>query len=285
MEGVLAEPLSGKVAIVTGGGGGMGSAMSLGLVGEGADVLAVDVRAEPLAALAETARAHNGPGRLDTMAADITDPAACAALVGRAWEALGGLHLVVNNAGIGMQTIRETYMNDPVAFWEADIERWQRMMDVNFKAPFMIAKFAAPHLVAQGWGRIVNVTTSLDTMHRKAYTPYGQSKAALEAATSTWAKDLDGTGVTANVLVPGGPTNTGFIPANAPFDRDSLVQPEVMVAPLLWLASEDSDGVTDCRFVGNDWDLALPPADAAEAARAPAAWPGAGTVAAWPGAR
>ncbi len=281
----MAEPLAGKVAIVTGGAGGMGSAMSLGLVGDGADVLAVDLRAEPLEALAGTARARNGPGRLDTMAADIADPAACAALVERAKSAFGGLHIVVNNAGVGMQTIRETYMNDPVSFWEADIERWQRMMDVNFKAPFMIAKFAAPHLVDQGWGRIVNVTTSLDTMHRRAYTPYGQSKAALEAATATWAKDLEGTGVTANVLVPGGPTNTGFIPANAPFDRDALVQPGVMVAPLLWLASGASDGVTDCRFVANDWDPALPAAEAAEAARAPAAWPGAGTAAAWPGAR
>ena len=281
----MAGPLAGKVAIVTGGGGGMGSAMALGLVGDGADVLAVDVRAEPLEALAEQARLRNGPGRLETLAADITNTDACARLVERAHVAFGGLHMVVNNAGIGMQTIRETYMNDPVPFWEADIDRWQRMMDVNFKAPFMIARFAAPHLVAQGWGRIVNVTTSLDTMHRKAYTPYGQSKAALEAATSTWAKDLDGTGVTCNVLVPGGPTNTGFIPANAPFDRDTLVQPSVMVAPILWLASGDSDGVTDCRFVGNDWDLALPPADAAAAARAPAAWPGAGTVAAWPGAR
>ncbi len=77
----MAEPLAGKVAIVTGGGGGMGSAMSLGLIGDGADVLAVDVRAEPLEALAETARARNGPGRLETVAADITDPSACADLV------------------------------------------------------------------------------------------------------------------------------------------------------------------------------------------------------------
>jgi 3-oxoacyl-[acyl-carrier protein] reductase len=263
----------------------MGSAMSLGLISEGADVLAVDVRDEPLQALADEAKKRNGPGQVGPVTADITDPAACEDLVRRAIATFGGLHMLVNNAGIGMQTIRETYMNEPVSFWEADIERWQRMMDVNFKAPFMLAKFAAPHMVAQGWGRIVNVTTSLDTMHRKAYTPYGQSKAALEAATATWAKDLDGTGVTANVLVPGGPTNTGFIPANAPFDRAALVQPTVMVAPILWFASDASDGITDCRFVGNDFDPALPAAEAAAAASAPAAWPGVGTTAAWPGTR
>ena len=276
----MAEPLKGKVVLITGAGGGMGGAMTLGLIADGADVLAVDVRDEPLRALAADAKRRNGPGRVAPVAVDITDPAACEDVVRRAIEAFGGLHMLVNNAGIGMQTIRETYMSEPVAFWETDIERWQRMMDVNFKAPFMLAKFAAPHMVAQGWGRIVNVTTSLDTMHRKAYSPYGQSKAALEAATATWAKDLEGTGVTANVLVPGGPTNTGFIPANAPFDRAALVQPDVMVAPILWLASAASDGITDCRFVGRDWDPAAP-----GAASAPAAWPGLGTAAAWPGAQ
>ena len=281
----MAGSLDGRAVLMTGAGGGMGGAMSLGLIGEGADVLAVDVREEPLRALAEEARSRNGPGRIEPATADITDPDTCEDLVRRTVETFGGLHMLVNNAGIGMQTIRETYMTEPVSFWDADIERWQRMMDVNFKAPFMLAKFAAARMIAQGWGRIVNVTTSLDTMHRKAYTPYGQSKAALEAATSTWAKDLDGTGVTANVLVPGGPTDTGFIPANAPFDRAALVRPSVMVAPILWLASEASDGVTDCRFVGNDFDPAIPPGEAAQAARAPAAWPGAGTTATWPGAR
>ena len=207
----MAGSLDGRAVLMTGAGGGMGGAMSLGLIGEGADVLAVDVREEPLRALAEEARSRNGPGRIEPATADITDPDACENLVRRTVETFGGLHMLVNNAGIGMQTIRETYMTEPVSFWDADIERWQRMMDVNFKAPFMLAKFAAARMIAQGWGRIVNVTTSLDTMHRKAYTPYGQSKAALEAATSTWAKDLDGTGVTANVLVPGGPTDTGFI--------------------------------------------------------------------------
>ncbi len=278
----MAGALCGRVVLMTGAGGGMGSAMTLGLIGEGADVLAVDMREDELRALAGEARKRNGPGRVEPAVADIADAPACEALVRRAIETLGGLHMLVNNAGVGMQTIRETYMNEPVSFWEADIDRWQRMMDVNFKAPFMLAKFAAPHMTAQGWGRIVNVTTSLDTMHRKAYTPYGQSKAALEAATATWAKDLEGTGVTVNALVPGGPTDTGFIPADAPFDRAALIQPDVMVAPILWLASGDSDGVSDCRFVGADFDPAIPPA---AAVRAPAAWPGVGAAASWPGAR
>lgn len=281
----MAGSLDGKAVLMTGAGGGMGSAMTLGLVGAGADVLAVDIGEEPLRRLVEEAGRRGGPGRIVPVRADVTDATACATLVRRTVETFAGLHVLVNNAGIGMQTIRETYMSAPVPFWEADIDRWQRMMDVNFKAPFMLAKFAAAHMIARGWGRIVNVTTSLDTMHRKAYTPYGQSKAALEAATATWAKDLDGTGVTANVLVPGGPTDTGFIPASAPFERAALVRPSVMVAPVLWLASEASDGVSDCRFVGRDFDPEIPPGEAARAACAPAAWPGVGTTATWPGGR
>ncbi len=281
----MAESLSGRVVLITGAGGGMGGAMALALLGAGAHVLAVDLAERALDALADQAVRRSAPGRLTPAVADITEDDVCSALVRRAVTEFGGLHMLINNAGIGMQTIRESYMTDPVPFWEVEIDRWRRMMDVNFKAPFMLAKVAASHMVAEGWGRIVNVTTSLDTMHRKAYTPYGQSKAALEAATSSWSKDLEGSGVTANVLVPGGPTDTGFIPANAPFDRRALVQPDVMAAPILWLASTESDGVTDCRFVGRDWDPALPPAAAAAGARAPAAWPGAGTTAAWPGGR
>ena len=275
--------LEGKVAIVTGGGGGMGRAMTLGLAEAGARVLATDVRGEGVEAVAREAGRSCGPGRVSAHPADVTRPEDCAGIVARTIEAFGAVHVLVNNAGIGMQTIREDYMNAPVRFWETDVDRWQRMLDVNFKGPYLLARAAAPHMIAGGWGRIVNVTTSLDTMLRAAYTPYGQSKAALEAASASWAKDLEGAGVTVNVLVPGGPTNTGFIPASAPFDRSKLVQPEVMVAPILWLASDASDGVTDCRFVGADWDPGLPPDEAAGKARAPAGWPDAGTRAVWPG--
>jgi 3-oxoacyl-[acyl-carrier protein] reductase len=276
--------LDGRIAIVTGGGGGMGGAMTLGLARAGAGVVAVDMNAEALDALTAEAEKSQLASRVVAVIADVTQAEECRAVAERARTAFGGADVLVNNAGIGMQTIRETYMTEPVRFWEAEPERWQAMVDVNFKAPFLLAREVVPAMIEAGWGRIVNVTTSLDTMLRQNYTPYGQSKAALEAATSGWAKDLADTGVTVNVLVPGGPTNTGFIPANAPFDRASLIQPGVMVAPISWLASDASDGVTDCRFVGRDWDTSLAPDEAAEHARAPAAWPNVGTTAAWPGA-
>ncbi|MEE2822115.1 MAG: SDR family oxidoreductase [Acidobacteriota bacterium] len=274
-----------RVVIITGAGGGMGSAMTLGLAKKGARVLAVDVDPSSVDALARTAAENGRKGAVIPMTADVTQQEECRKILEQAQIQCGGIHALVNNAGVGMQTIHENYMNEPVRFWEADLERWQHLMDVNWKAPFMLASLATPYLIAQGWGRIVNVTTSLDTMHRQSYTPYGPSKAALEAASSCWAKDLKGTGVTVNVLVPGGPTNTGFIPAEAPFDRAKLVQPEVMVAPICWLISDDSDGVTDCRFLGRSWDTHLSPSEAAEKSKGPAAWPGIGLQASWPGAK
>src|SRR5690606_7677648 len=148
---------------------------------------------------------------------------------------------------------------------------WQRLMDVNVRGAFLMARAAASHLMAQKWGRIVNVTTSMNTMIRGGNMPYGQSKAALAAATASWAEDLEGTGVTANVLVPGGAADTPMVPHESPYPRDQLVRPEAMVAPICWLASKDSDGVSQMRFIGRLWDPAASDEANIRAAGAPAA--------------
>src|SRR6516162_7342699 len=79
-------------------------------------------------------------------------------------------------------------------------------------------------------------------MMMEGFSPYGPSKAALEAATVIWAKDLAGTGVRVNALAPGGPANTRMIPATEVADRSTLIQPDVMIAPIVWLMSPRSDG-------------------------------------------
>ena len=134
-----------------------------------------------------------------------------------------------------------------------------------------MAHCAAPHLLANGWGRIVNITTSLSTMQRKNNSPYGVTKVAIEAETLIWAQDLEGVGVTVNSLIPGGAADTDFVSdmgrADAAARGQTLLSPEVMVAPILWLASTDSDGVTGGRFVGKLWDFSLSPRAAADKAR------------------
>jgi 3-oxoacyl-[acyl-carrier protein] reductase len=126
---------------------------------------------------------------------------------------------------------------------------------------------------AAGWGRIINVSISHATMRRAGFSPYGPSKAALESETIIWAQDLAGTGVTVNALLPGGATLTGMIPDGYPAElRARLLPPEVVVPPLLWLASERSDGVTGMRFDAAQWRADLPANEAAAAARDDAGW-------------
>jgi 3-oxoacyl-[acyl-carrier protein] reductase len=125
-------------------------------------------------------------------------------------------------------------------------------------------------MLKQGWGRIINISMNHETMRRTGFSPYGPSKAALESETIIWAQDLAGTGVTVNSLLPGGATATGMVPRD--IDPRRLLDPNIMVPPLLWLVSESAGGVTGGRFIANLWEASLPPEQAAEKARSAAGW-------------
>jgi NAD(P)-dependent dehydrogenase (short-subunit alcohol dehydrogenase family) len=136
----------------------------------------------------------------------------------------------------------------------------------------MMAKAIAPRLIEQGWGRIVNIVTSSFTMMMEGFSPYGPSKAALESATVIWSKDLAGSGVTVNALLPGGPANTRMIPESEVADRSTLIQPEVMMAPVVWLMSAQSDGITGRRIIAKEWDAQRLQREPADTVGAPAGW-------------
>jgi NAD(P)-dependent dehydrogenase (short-subunit alcohol dehydrogenase family) len=109
-------------------------------------------------------------------------------------------------------------------------------------------------MLRAGWGRIVNVSISRETMRRAGFSPYGPSKAALESETVIWAQDLAGTGVTVNAILPGGATATGMVPEGVSEQvRASLLKADAIVKPLLWLASTASDGITGKRVVATRW--------------------------------
>lgn len=275
--------LAGKTFIVTGGAQGMGRAMSLGIAQQGASVVIVDIANDAAQSLASGI--EEAGGQALALMADVCDEGVCRTVVDRALDRFGAVHGLINNAGRGMTAIRADYLDRPVRFWEVDSGRWQALMDLNTRAPFLMARALAPHMIAQRWGRIINVTTSLDTMYRAAYTPYGPSKAWLEAATVGWSRDLEGTGVTCNALIPGGAVNTAFFDANAPLDRRALIQPEAMVPPVSWLLSDGAASTTGYRFVARLWNEALPPSEAAEKAGSPAAWQAMGSQSLWPGAK
>ena len=266
--------LDGKTIIVTGAGSpiGMGREMSISLASAGANVVMMDIDGATLEASASDAREASSDEQILSVVADVTSYADAQRVVQSALDRFGGLHVLVNNAGTNQRNVgMSNTLMEP--WWEVSPEAWARVIAVNFSGPFHMARAAVGHMLEQGWGRIIGVTTSLDTMIRINMSPYGPSKAGHEALVATMATELEGTGVTANVLVPGGPVNTNLLPPDSPFDRAKLIQPDVMRVPVVWLASDAADGVNGRRFIAYDWDESLPIEERLEKAGAPAAWP------------
>jgi NAD(P)-dependent dehydrogenase (short-subunit alcohol dehydrogenase family) len=254
--------MTGRVAIVTGGLRGLGRSMTLGLAASGVKVLAVGHLPEDVAAMEGTANVR-------AMVADIRAPAVCDAVVAEALSAFGRVDILVNNAGLTFTYIDpERFVRGPQKFWELRDEVVQNVMDTNFVAGDQMARRVAPIFVKQGWGRIINVTTKLDTMNRAGSMPYGSSKAALEMATEIWAKEAAGTGMTVNIVNPGAGANTpGMNKEMREWSRDGraakLVEPDEMIPPLLYVVSTAADKVNGYRFDAMTWDTTLPPTEAA----------------------
>jgi NAD(P)-dependent dehydrogenase (short-subunit alcohol dehydrogenase family) len=240
-----------RVAIITGGGRGLGRAMAVGLAQSGCRVVITAARAtREIDAVA----AEIGGDRTFAITADVTREEDCARVVEATLSRFGRLDILVNNAGRGMKYVSDRFLTEPTRFWEVAPDVYRMVIDTNVNGPFMMARAAVPSLLRAGWGRVVNVSISRATMGRAGFSPYGPSKAALESATSIWAQDLAGTGVTVNALLPGGATETGMLPDSIPEKiRASLLRPDIMVPPMLWLASTQSDGVTGKRVVANRW--------------------------------
>ncbi len=279
--------MSGRVFIVTGGLRGLGRAMVLGLAAAGYRVLAVGHLADDVAhAEAETAGQY-WRGNIAWKVGDIRNGAVCDDVIAEASHRFGRLDGLVNNAGLTFTYINPgaEFGKQTPRFWEIDDEIVQNVMDVNFVAASKMAKRAAPILIEQGWGRIVNVTTRLSTMDTPGTTPYGQSKAALEMASQVWAKELAGTGVTVNIVNPGAGAHTpGMSDSMRQASRDGkmgrFIEPDEMVAPLLWAVSEAAGQTTGMRYDAISWDASLEPEEAARRNGIPAGFrlqEGAGT--------
>ncbi len=263
--------LSGKTAIVTGAGRGLGRAMALGLVRAGANIVMTAARTrQEIETVANEAAKIREAGTIREFVADVASEEDCRLVVSQTLREFGSVHILVNNAGRGMRFVSEKFFDTPTKFWQTDPAVWRMIIDTNVNGPFFMAREVAPQMVKQGWGRIINISMNHETMRRAGFSPYGPSKAALESETIIWAQDLAGTGVTVNSLLPGGATDTGMVPRD--IARHRLLDPNIMVPPLLWLASESADGVTGGRFVANLWDSSLPPEQAAEKARSEAGW-------------
>jgi NAD(P)-dependent dehydrogenase (short-subunit alcohol dehydrogenase family) len=265
---------SNVVVIVTGGARGLGRAMTLALLRGGKRVVVADLpeSAAEVRELTGIATQEQSQDRLLAVECNVTQWGQCQNVVNKAIDRFGTVHGLVNNAGVGMQDIGNVLVGKRKPFYEVDTNAWRNAIEVNVNGPFLMAKAIATQLVKQGWGRIVNIETSSYTMMMDGFSPYGPSKAALESSTVIWAKDLDGTGVTVNALAPGGPANTRMIPMSEVDDRSTLIQPEVMMAPIVWLMSARSDGVSGRRIIAKEWDADRLQREAPEKIGTPAGW-------------
>ena len=266
-----------KVALVTGGLRGLGRAMTLGLAASGYRVAAVGHISTDIADIEDMADSLKLRELILPLAADLREPNDCDEVIGKTLACFGSLDILVNNAGLTFTYIDPPRFRrgTPQNFWQVSDEIVKNVMATNFLAADRMARRVAPPMLEAGWGRIINVTTKLDTMNRLGTHPYGASKAALEMATEVWAKDAEGSGLTVNIVNPGAGANT---PGMAVEMRDmsadgrapKLVEPDEMVPPLLYVVSREADKVNGYRFDANAWNANLPPAEAAKAASRPA---------------
>jgi NAD(P)-dependent dehydrogenase (short-subunit alcohol dehydrogenase family) len=263
------------VAIVTGGNRGLGRVMAEALVAAGAKVL---ITGRDKIELESTVAGSDS--RIAAIAIDVTADDAPRSIVAAALEAFGGVDILVNNAGITLELLRRLQGGQPPSLMNLTADEFRYLFEVNTVAPFMMSREVIAPMRARGGGRIVNITTSLDTMWRKGMIPYGGTKAANEANSVALAQELLEDHITVNVLTPGGPAATQMI--SSKFDPSSLIPAGVMAAPLLWLTGPETADITATRIVAALWKTDLPPHEACRLASAPAAWQSLGSQARYP---
>jgi NAD(P)-dependent dehydrogenase (short-subunit alcohol dehydrogenase family) len=265
-----ADPsLVGRSIIVTGGSRGLGREMVLVLAEAGARIAVVALNdSAALAATLAEARAFAGADKVIAIVADLRRNGDCERVAATALGAFGTIDVLFNNAGLGVQEIAN-YSKKPVTnFWETDAEPWNAIVETNVNGVFQMARAVTPGMIARGFGKIINLSTSRHTMLRLGGSTYGGAKAFVETASRVWAAELAGTGVTVNVLLPGGPVDTGI--RSTPLPEGLRFYPiEIMRAPTLWLASDLSNGHTAKRFLARLWNEDLPLDERIAAAQEP----------------
>ena len=208
--------LSGKVALVTGGSRGIGRAISLKLASLGADV-AVNYQGRADAAQDTVAEIEKMGRRAVALQADVRYPEAAETLVKQTVEQLGGLHIIVNNAGI-------TRDNLMMRMKEND---WDDVLDINLKGSFNVIKAAQRPLMKARYGRIINITSVSGIAGNAGQANYASAKAGLIGLTKTVAKELGSRGITCNAVAP------GFVPTELTADMpQDLLDQAVKLTPL-----------------------------------------------------
>ena len=180
--------LGGKSALVTGASGGIGGAIAKALHARGASVGLSGTRVEPL----EKLKAELGE-RAHVLPADLGDPAAIEALLKAADAALGGIDILINNAGL---------TRDNLALRMKD-EDWQKVIDVNLTAGFRLARGAMRGMMKKRWGRIIGITSVVGVTGNPGQANYAAAKAGMIGMSKSLAQEVASRGITVNCVAPG----------------------------------------------------------------------------------
>jgi gluconate 5-dehydrogenase len=242
--------LTGTRALVTGATSGLGRAMAAALVEAGAKVV-VTGRDH---ARAQTTAEELGPAAAG-VGFDVRDEESVRSAVDDVYERLGGVDLLVNNAGIGMRTVNPRFLTEPQPFWEVSPDGFRDVIETKITGSFLVARAVVPRMLSAGGGRVVVISMNHQTMVRRGFVPYGPSGAGVEALARVMAADLEGTTVTVNILLPGGGTATGMIPDDISSEaRATLLDPAIMGPPIVWLASPEAASVHGERILATEFE-------------------------------
>jgi NAD(P)-dependent dehydrogenase (short-subunit alcohol dehydrogenase family) len=234
--------LQGRKALITGAGSGIGAATTQLFTEHGAEVFAVDI---PDGRLAEC---HGDNPAVHCLGLDLTDEGAAETIIDAVMGTMGGLDIVMNNAGLGAFAMIE----------DTTDALWDKIMDVNLNVPFKICRLATPHLKQSGHGRIINVASVMAKKADTGLTAYGASKAGITGMTRNLALELGRHAITVNNILPGAIV-TGMTAQS--FENDNVAEIWAHKSPLrrlgqpldiahgaLFLASDESSFVTGHDF-------------------------------------
>jgi len=214
--------LKGKVALVTGAGGGLGTAIAKRFASEGAALMCAD--RDGARAQATASAITKSGGSAQAFQADVADPVQCDGQVAETVRRFGRIDIAVNNAGIALHKLA----------LDTSLEDWERVLRINLTGSFLTAQAAARHMVKQGGGRIIQIGSISGQRGNMGGIAYGASKAAVMHICKVLAVELSGQGVMVNAIAPG-PIETGI--SKQQFPGNDRPYPRLSATPTLWSAT------------------------------------------------